>query len=92
MKLLQSLWLSISHGETIEQRVVKTLTCDDGTRLLEIAQREDGLYRYIEHRKLTARGETYWETGVFSGVFQSLDDAEREAQANLCWLRPRRSA
>ena len=90
MNAVKSLWRAVvAKFEPDEPLiVVKTLTSQDGTRLVEIARREDGSFRYVEHCKLTERGMTYWKNGLLSGVFATAEDAEADAHAQLCWLRP----
>jgi len=80
------------RDDQMAQRVVKTLSCADGTRLLEIAEREDGLYRYIEHCKQTERGVMIWKSGALSDLHESLDAAEQSAREQLCWLSYTRKA
>lgn len=90
MNAVKTLWRAVvAKFEPDEPLiVVKTLTAADGTRLVEIARREDGSFRYIEHFKLTERGMTYWKNGALSGVFPTADAAEADARQTLCWLRP----
>lgn len=90
MNAVKSLWRAVvAKFEPDEPLiVVKTLTSQDGTRLVEIARREDGSFRYVEHCKLSERGMTYWKNGLLSGVFASVEAAEADARAELCWLRP----
>lgn len=90
MNAVKSIWRAVvAKFEPDEPLiVVKTITCVDGTRLVEIARREDGSFRYVEHCKLTERGMTYWKNGVLSGIFPTAEAAETEARQTLCWLRP----
>lgn len=90
MNAVQTLWRAVvSKFEPDEPLVVvKTVTSLDGTRLVEIARREDGSFRYVEHCKVSERGMTFWKNGALSGVFPSDDAAEADARETLCWLRP----
>jgi hypothetical protein len=87
---VKSLWRAVVARRDPDETlmIVKTLTSHDGTRVAEIARREDGAFRYMEHCKLTERGMTYWKDGLVSEVFASQEAAEADARARLCWLRP----
>jgi len=74
------------RDDQVGQKVIKTVTCADGTRFLEITEREDGLYRYVEHCKETERGQMIWKSGALSDLHQSLGEAEQAARDQLCWL------
>lgn len=80
------------RDDGVPQRVVKTMSCADGTRFLEFAEREDGLYRYVEHCKQSEHGMMIWKSGAVSDLHESLDAAEQAARDQLCWLSYSRKA
>ncbi|MDP3852981.1 hypothetical protein [Phenylobacterium sp.] len=88
MAILQDIrrLMGARRDDQVAQRVVKTVSCADGTRFLEIAEREDGLYRYIEHCKQSEHGMMIWKSGALSDLHQSLAAAEQAARDQLCWL------
>lgn len=90
MNAVQALWRAVvSKLEPNEALiVVRTITSPCGTRLVELARREDGSYRYVEHCKVSERNMTFWKDGVMSGVFRTLEEAEAHARETLCWLHP----
>lgn len=52
----------------------------DGTRIVTVYRRPDGLYEYRE-LMLTARSEDGWQPVPSSGLFVTLGDAEAAAHA-----------
>ena len=54
-----------------------------------IAARDDGHFQFREHKFVEADQYSgpHWEPGWVSGIYLSADLAEREALAQLPWLR-----
>ncbi len=65
---------------------IKTIRNSAGTRFLVIFKRPDGLFGYIGQRLTTEDNETFWEPADQSGIYQSAEDAERGALAEIDWL------
>ena len=70
-------------GETSVERVESR----DGTRLVAITGRGDGLFGFEELRLITQDGYTSWTPTHRSGLYDTPDAAERDARAILPWLR-----
>ena len=70
-----------------KEQPVKTLTRDDGQRRVLVMHRADGLFRFVEEKRSSGRGETFWEPCQWSGLFNTLELAEDEAQSTILWLR-----
>jgi len=67
--------------------VVKRVRGTDGKHELEIYRREDGFFGYFGHSELTDDGHAYWTPTEFSGIYDSLEAAQRAALADMVWLR-----
>jgi hypothetical protein len=66
---------------------IKTIRNSAGTRALVIFKRPDGLFGYIGERLTMDEGDTFWDPVDISGIYESAEDAEREALAEIDWLR-----
>jgi hypothetical protein len=72
------------HGSTI-----KTLASADGKHSVDIVARHDGSYQYHEHEYVEADefSGPHWEPRHMSGLYASAELAERDALAEMSWLR-----
>jgi hypothetical protein len=71
-----------THGKTI-----KSFASADGKRVVDIVARYDGCFQFFEHVEKTVDGETYWAPGWMSGIYLTVELAERDAIAELPWLK-----
>ena len=72
------------------EAVWKTLVRDDGKQRIVIFQRTDGRFGFRQERLVrTPLGEKCWSFMRYSTICDAAETAEREAQAQLSWLRPR---
>lgn len=65
-------------------REVRTIASSDGRVVIAICQRSDGLFCFYvdELEYVTEREEDFWQPGSLeTGVFGSMDEAEREARS-----------
>jgi hypothetical protein len=67
--------------------VVKRIRSADSKHELEIYRREDGFFGYFGHSELTDNGYTFWAATEFSGIYDSLESAQRAVLADVAWLR-----
>ena len=67
--------------------VVKRVRSPDGKSEFEFCLRTDGHFQYFGHSEITEDGYTFWTPTAFSGLFDSLESAERDAAADASWLR-----
>ncbi len=67
--------------------VIKRVTSTDKKHELEFFRRNDGHSGYFGHSEATEDGYTYWSPTAFSGIFDSLESAERGAAADVLWFR-----
>jgi hypothetical protein len=70
---------------------ILTLTSNDGKQQVEIFDHGDGFYSFEESREAIEDipdlgPETYWMCSHMSGLYNSRDDAERDARASIAWL------
>jgi hypothetical protein len=75
-------------------RTVETFTSADEKRRLHIFEREDGFFvfaeEYEDSEDMTEYGmgiDVFWSPGWESGLYGTVEDAEREARAVTPWLR-----
>jgi hypothetical protein len=69
------------------ERLAAALDSDDAKERLCIMLRDDGLYRFmLDYQVIDADGEPCWTPRDFSGLYSSLEDAEREARHAIPWL------
>ena len=79
------------EGRT-DARSVKLFTSADGIDRLHIFQRNDGLFDFWAEEQCVVQGDetfesyTYWSTVIRSGLYASLDEAEKAALAETPWL------
>jgi hypothetical protein len=79
--------MSYAHGVAI-----KTFRSGDGKYYVDIVARDDGCFQCYEHKYVEADetdqfSRPYWRPGWMSGIYASADLAERDAIAELSWLR-----
>jgi hypothetical protein len=68
--------------------VVKTIVRSDEKRRVRIYRRDDGLYAFIEERRVRgSNGEPNWRPyPSFAALCASPDAAERQARAAIGWV------
>jgi hypothetical protein len=80
----------------MERQILKKFHSADGKRSAELVMRDDGLFCFVEHcediedmRHLGADSGilTYWRPSYFSGIYQTLDSAEKDMRNILPWMR-----
>jgi hypothetical protein len=73
--------------------LIKRVESPDGARALEIFHGNHGLFRFDEMKWCAPdiddpyEEEGYWAPTMCSGLYDSADTAERDARAELPWLR-----
>jgi hypothetical protein len=72
------------------RRIVRTVWSVDRRHRLDIFERADGCFEYAGVSLVTEDGETYWAPSHFSGIHETLDGAERDALAEVPWMKERR--
>ena len=67
---------------------VKQFISTDGLKRLEILERDDGLYEFVEESIVEGSKYEgiYWLPTLESGLYQTLDHAERDAVLSVPWL------
>ena len=67
----------------IHAKVTKVLDSSDGKTRVTILARNDGLFEfraYVErYEEGPFAGDPYWSPTVYSGLYGTIDDAERDA-------------
>jgi hypothetical protein len=66
---------------------VKTFESVDGKSKLFILRRDDELYQFVGMSEQEEDGESFWAPSDYSGLFDSVQTAEREAAGNVPWLK-----
>jgi hypothetical protein len=71
---------------------IKTINATDGYRLVEFFDHRDGLFSYEESQEAIEDipdlgPETFWTTTYCSGLFDSVEAAQRDAATAIPWLR-----
>jgi hypothetical protein len=80
-----------SESEPLQETraAVKRIESQDGTRHVEFLMGTHGLFRFLElilvNDEKDYEGE-YWTPGEYSGLYDSLEAAERDARLTLPWL------
>jgi len=71
------------------ERCVKVIERKDGKERLCIIARDAGTYSFhIEFEDKDPYAGTYWSVRNFSGLYASLEEAEKDARQEITWLRP----
>jgi hypothetical protein len=70
-------------GETC----IKTIERADGKARLFFFRRDDGLYRFESEAEQEEDGEFFIAPCDFSGLYQTVEEAERAAAIDVLWLR-----
>lgn len=75
-------------------RQVKTFQRSDGKRRLDIFIRDDGYYEFVEEGEKYEDfvKEYYWAPIQFSGIYGTMEEAERDARRVIQWLRENSSS
>lgn len=76
-------------GTLMKGRIIKTLLSADGHRRVQIYERVDGLFSFVEEKwYLPELGDACWVAVPpgRSSLCSSADDAEREARGRIRWL------
>lgn len=76
-------------------KVIKTLKDEDGTRRLDIQSGDDGKFYCFQlfdwmpagEEDEGALGDGFWQVSGTSGLFDTADACEREAQRTVDWLK-----
>jgi hypothetical protein len=70
------------------RHVVKHFVRQDEERLVEITEREDGLFSFQEYSRIWGRdGEPGWHPMRPAGLYETVEAAEREARSQIAWLK-----
>jgi hypothetical protein len=72
-----------------ERRIVRTIWSVDRKHRLDIYQRSDGHFGYAGVSLVTEDGETYWAPSDLSGIHETAEGAERDAMAEVPWMKER---
>ncbi len=70
-----------------ERRVIRSFWSSNRKHRLDIFQRPDGHFGYEGVTQETEDGETYWRPSDVSGIYETAEEAERDALAEAPWLR-----
>ena len=79
-------------AETSDERVSR-ITRFDEQAWVDFTRRSDGLFSFVEWRLHQESGDAYMAGQTYSapqagsGLYASLEDARREAEAAIIWLR-----
>ena len=75
----------------VHAKVVKVFETSDRKSRVEILERNDGKYEFRGYEERIDDGPNssgpYWSPTLFSGLFSSLEEARRDALAQVNWLR-----
>lgn len=71
------------------ERQVTVIVSPEGTIRILIMERADGLYRFVVERSARERGKTFWEPLHFSGLYQTVSEAEQAARQGMPWTSGR---
>jgi hypothetical protein len=74
-----------------DRKIIKRIRSADNKHEVEVYQRADGLFGYVGHSEYVDGGDTYWTPTELSGIYDSVEAAERGALADLLWLRSKNS-
>lgn len=71
---------------------VKTIVSRGDKHRIDIERSETGLYRYVTFNDRYRTDEDfhnppYWMIEAFSGLYETAEEAEADAKAELPWLR-----
>jgi hypothetical protein len=72
----------------IHAKIINVLKSNDGKTRVDLLERDDGLFEfrtYVECYEIGGPydGEPYWSPTVNSGLYASIEDAERDANEAL---------
>lgn len=70
-----------------ERRLTKTIESIDGKARVRFYERTDGHVDFVGEAELEKDGYVYWGPTGSSGIYDSLETAERGARAVLPWLK-----
>jgi hypothetical protein len=70
-----------------ERRVVRSIWSADQKHRLDIFRRPDGHFGYAGESQVTEDGETYWNPTDMSGIYETAEEAEKDALVEVPWLR-----
>lgn len=70
-----------------ERRVIRSIWSPNQKKRLDIFQRPDGHFGYEGVSQVTEDGETYWQPSDMSGIYETAEEAERDALVEVPWLR-----
>jgi hypothetical protein len=70
-----------------KEQAVRNLIREDGRSRVLVMHRADGLFQFVEEKCSAERGEVFWEPCQWSGLFNTLELAEVEAQSAIPWLK-----
>ena len=71
----------------MSERVIKRIDSLNGKHYLEVIERGDGLFLFEGYSETVEDGKTFWTPSACSGLFDSAEVAEREARADVPWLK-----
>jgi hypothetical protein len=78
----------------MSRQIVKSIASDDGQRRVDIFKRDDGFFGFVELKHYRRPKDDVWSPpeywapvgSPFSSISETLEIAEREAQATIAWL------
>jgi hypothetical protein len=73
------------------RRLVKTIWRPNGKACIYFYQRADGSFEFCGQSEQEDDGTVFWAPSDFSGIYDSLETAEREANALVSWLKEQNS-
>ena len=76
------------------KKILRTFESPDRKRSLNIVDHQDGFFSYAESCEKVfdipeVGPEIYWSDSFISGLFDSAEAAERDAELGIPWLRPK---
>jgi hypothetical protein len=66
---------------------VRTFRSIDGLREMVVFRRPDGFFGFAGERFTEEDGDEFWEPIEASGIYETANDAERAALAEITWTR-----
>jgi len=72
---------------TVQRHLIKTIESANRKARVYFYQRPDGRFEDGGDSEQEEDGEVFWAPSEFSGIYDTLETAKREARALVPWLR-----
>ena len=74
-----------------DARIVRSIWSSDRKHWFDVYRRPDGHYGFVGISQTTEDGDTFWSGTDYSGIYETADEAERDALEAVPWLKGRLS-